>query len=456
MTARAQTPFDLVIRGGVVVSPDAATPAHIAVRGGTVVAIGPAIEGDAHDEIDAAGLHVFPGVVDAHVHFNDPGRSAWEGWPTGSAALAAGGGTVAVDMPLNSDPPLLDGAAFDAKISAAGAGSVVDFALWGGLTPDNLDRMDELAERGVVGFKAFMSNSGIPEFRAADDATLRRGMTTAARLRLPVAVHAEDDALCAERGARAVADGRTSWRDWADSRPVEAETLAIARAIALAAETGCALHVVHVSSGAGVALVTGARAGGIDVTCETCPHYLGLAADDLDALGAVAKCAPPLRSRSEVEALWSALVAGDIHTVGSDHSPAPPSMKAGDDAFAVWGGISGCQTTLPLMLTEGAVQRDIPLPTIARTLADAPAQRLRLPRKGRIEPGYDADIVLVDLAAEWTLGPEDLGYLHRHSPWVGKTFRGRIVRTIRRGATIFRDGETVTAPDGKLVRPDRS
>lgn len=453
MTTHACATFDLIIRGGVVVTPDGAVASDVAVTGGAIVALGPAIMGTANDEIDAAGLHVFPGVVDAHVHFNDPGRSDWEGWPTGSVALAAGGGTVAVDMPLNSDPPLLDGTAFDAKVAAAEAGSVVDFALWGGLTPDNLDRLDELAERGVVGFKAFMSNSGIPEFRAADEATLRRGMKIAARRGLPVAVHAEDDGLCAELTAEAIAAGRTRWRDWAGSRPIEAETRAIARAIALAAETRCALHVVHVSSGAGVALVTAARARGLDVTCETCPHYLALSDDDLDALGASAKCAPPLRSRAEIEALWSALAAARIQTVGSDHSPAPPSMKSGDDAFTAWGGIAGCQTILPLMLTEGARHRDIPLSVIARVLADAPAGRLRLQRKGRIEPGFDADFALVDLAAEWTLDAEDLHYRHRSSPWVGWTFSGRIVHTIRRGFTIVRDGDIVAGAGGELVRP---
>ncbi len=455
MTAGERSHCDVLIRGGMVVTPDTVAPADVAIRGETVVAVGRDLRWSADDEIDAAGMHLFPGVVDAHVHFNDPGRADWEGWPTGSAALAAGGGTVAVDMPLNSDPPLLDGAAFDAKAATTEAGSIVDFALWGGLTPDNLDRLGELAARGVVGFKAFMSNSGIPEFRAADEATLRRGMEIATRFGLPVAVHAEDDALCTDLAARAIASGRRTWRDWAATRPVEAETRAIRRAIALAAETGCALHVVHVSSGEGVALVAAARARGVDVTCETCPHYLGLTADDLEALGAVAKCAPPLRSQSDVEALWSALAAGEIQTVGSDHSPAPPDLKTGDDAFATWGGIAGCQTTLPLLLTEGA-RRSLPLPALARLLAAAPARRLRLPRKGRIAPGYDADIALVDVSAEWTLEADDLRYRHRISPWVGRTFRGRVVRTLRRGATIVGQEWDAPVAGGRLVRPERT
>lgn len=446
--------IDLVIRGAAVVTPDRTIDADVAVADGRIVAVEPEIARPAREEIDGRGLHLFPGVVDAHVHFNEPGRTDWEGWETGGAALAAGGGTTAVDMPLNSDPPLLDGAAFDAKVAAASASSVVDFALWGGLTPANLDRLPELAERGAVGFKAFMSNSGIAEFGAADDAALWRGMTVAAKLGLPVAVHAENDAITTDLAARARAAGRTGWRDWAAARPVVAETEAIARAIHLAEAAGCAVHVVHVSTGAGVAQVAEARARGVDVSCETCPHYLAFTADDLDRLGAVAKCAPPLRSPHDRDALWRALAAGSVDTVGSDHSPAPPELKTGDDAFAVWGGIAGCQTTLPTLLDEGVHARGLPMPRIAAVLAENPARRLRLPDKGRIAVGFDADIALVDLGAEWTLAAADLRYRHRVSPFVGQRFRGRVVRTIRRGETVF-GGGAAPRGGGRLVRPNR-
>ncbi|HEX5500296.1 MAG TPA: amidohydrolase family protein, partial [Thermomicrobiales bacterium] len=238
--------YDLIIRAGQVVSDDGVRRCDVGVSDGKIVAVAPEVAGPTRETIDAAGLHLFPGVVDPHVHFNEPGRTEWEGWATGSAALATGGSTVAIDMPLNSSPPTLDGPSFDAKRAAAEASSCVDFALWGGLTPDNRDRLEELAARGVVGFKAFMANSGIDDFHAADDLTLYEGMRTAARLGLPVAVHAESDAITSRLGARAIAAGRTGVRDYLATRPAIAEIEAVGRALLLAEETGCVLHVVHV------------------------------------------------------------------------------------------------------------------------------------------------------------------------------------------------------------------
>jgi allantoinase len=405
------TEVDLLIRGG--------EPADVAVDDGRIVAIGAELGLSAAETVDAAGLRVLPGAVDAHVHFNDPGRADWEGWSTGTAAAAAGGTTCVIDMPLNAHPPTVDAASFRQKVAAADRSAVTDYALWGGLVPGNVERLAELAELGVVGFKAFMAPSGIDDFEAADDETLAAGMAEAARLGLPVAVHAEDP-------ARFEAPGGRGWRDWAASRPVEAELAAIARAIALAEAARCSLHVVHVSSARGVRLVTEARARGVDVTCETCPHYLVLDEDDFERLGAVAKCAPPLRSRAEVEALRDEVERGAVDLLASDHSPSPPSMKGGDDAFAVWGGISGVQSLVALTLTEG----------IDHALVSArPAERFRLPGKGRLEPGADADIVLVD-DAEWELRPDDLRYRHRHSPYVGRRMHGRVVRAWLRGQPV--------------------
>ncbi|GIW04085.1 MAG: hypothetical protein KatS3mg059_0705 [Thermomicrobiales bacterium] len=231
--------YDLVIRAGQVVTEAGVGRADIAVSDGRIVALEPEIAGTAREEIDAHGLHIFPGVIDAHVHFNEPGRADWEGWAHGTRALAAGGGTCCFEMPLNAHPPTLDAASFDAKRTAAEAAAVTDFALWGGLTPDNLDRLEELAARGVVGLKAFMSQSGIPDFPAADDLTLLDGMRIAARLGLIVAVHAENDTLTSRLAARAIQEGRTGFRDYLASRPAIAEVEAIARAILFAGETGC-------------------------------------------------------------------------------------------------------------------------------------------------------------------------------------------------------------------------
>jgi allantoinase len=412
-------PYDVLIRGD---------DGDIAIADGVIAALE---AGPARAEIDARGLAVLPGVIDAHVHFNEPGRTDWEGWATGTRALAAGGATACVEMPLNAHPPTIDGPAFDAKVTAARASAVVDFALWGGLVPGNLDRLEELAERGVVGFKAFMCDSGIADFPAVDEDTLGAGMAQAAALGLPVAVHAEDPATLREPAG-------TDWRAFVASRPVAAELRAIETAIELARETGCSLHVVHVSTARGVDLVTQS-----DATCETCPHYLTLTEDDLDRFGARAKCAPPLRSAAERDALWERL--GDLAFIASDHSPCPPDMKAGDFTSA-WGGIAGCQTLLPLLLDAG-----VALDEVRRLTSIGPASRLRLP-KGGIALGADADLVLVDLADRHA--PELLDR-HRLSPFAGRPLRGRVVRTLVRGTTVFHDGRIVAEPLGRLLKPTK-
>ncbi|MGH2532592.1 MAG: allantoinase [Thermomicrobiales bacterium] len=447
-------PYDLILRAGSLVSGDGVAVSDIAIADGRIVAVEAEIAGQAREEFDATGLHLFPGVVDPHVHFNEPGRTEWEGWATGSRALAAGGGTTCCEMPLNALPPTIDGPAFDAKCDAAATQSVVDFALWGGLVPGNLDRLDELAARGVVGFKAFMSQSGTPDFEAADDLTLYEGMTRAARLGVIVAVHAENDTITSRLAQRAVAAGKTGVRDYLASRPIIAEVEAIGRAITFAEETGCALHVVHVSTGRGVAAVTAARARGVDVTCETCPHYLVFTEEDVEAIGALAKCAPPIRSAAERDALWQLLETGEIALIASDHSPAPPEMKQHDDVFQIWGGISGIQSTLPIMLSDGHHGRGLSLSRVAAVTATNAARRFRLPNKGRIAPGFDADLALVDLGADQTPRPDDLHDRHRQSPYAGRTFRGRVVRTLLRGETIYLNGAIVAKPVGRLVRPE--
>jgi allantoinase len=445
--------YDLIIRHGTVIMPVVVGETDIAIAGGRIVAMSPQLQGTSAAEIDATGLLIFPGVIDAHVHFNEPGRAEWEGFATGTRALAAGGTTTFFDMPLNAHPPTVDAAAFDLKVAAAQGTALVDFALWGGLVPGNRDRLDELAARGVIGFKAFLSNSGIEDFAAVDDLTLYEGMARAAALNCLVAVHAESDQLTGLLARRAVEQGQVGVRDYLRSRPVVAELEAITRAILFAEETGCALHIVHVSTGRGVALVAEARARGVDVSCETCPHYLVLTEDDMERLGAVAKCAPPLRPPAEQAALWRHLFAGTLPMVASDHSPAPAAMKTADSFFQVWGGISGCQSLLPLLLTDGYIQRKLPLITIARVTAEYVAHRFRLDAaKGRLDVGADADLVLVDLAHSTALQAADLLYRHPHSPYIGKTLHGRIVRTLLRGTTVWHDGKIVSPPIGRLVR----
>ncbi len=444
--------IDLIVRHGRLATERGAPIRDLAVSDGVIVEIAPEIDEAGTEELDATGLYVLAGGIDPHVHLNDPGRAHWEGFAHGTSALAAGGVTTAIDMPLNASPPTVDGHSFDLKLAAGSRASRIDFALWGGLIPGNLEDMDDLAARGVVGFKAFMSHGGLEDFPPADDLTLYEGMQRAAALGLPVGVHAENDAVTRGLAARARAAGHHAMRDWAQARPAIAEIEAIRRAIGLAEETGCALHVVHVSTGRGVALVTEARDRGVDVTCEVCAHHLILTEDDAERLGPIAKCAPPLRAAPEVEALWGALVAGEVQMLASDHSPSPPSAKRGDDAFATWAGIAAGQSTLELVLTEGCATDRLPLHCVGELFAAAAARRFALPGKGRLEPGFDADLTFVDLEHTRRLSSGELRQRHAYTPFAGRTLRARVLRTILRGQTISHLGGSALAPPiGRMV-----
>ncbi len=425
---------DLIIRGA---------ETDIAIEDGLITAIAPDLPA-ASSEIDARHLTVLPGVIDVHVHFNEPGRTEWEGAATGSRAFASAGGTLFFDMPLNSSPCTVNAQAFDEKHAALAKSSVTDFALWGGIIPGNREHLAELAGRGVIGFKAFLSDSGLPEFPRSDDLTLYEGMREAARLDLPVSVHAESEEITRGLAKRFLDAGRCGVRDYLESRPVIAEVEAIERATLIARETGARLHIVHISSGRGVAAALEARARGTDVSIETCPHYLTFTGEDMERLGAVAKCAPPLRDAAEQKRLWEAVQNGSIDIIGSDHSPAPPDMKQGDNFFRIWGGIAGIHATLASLLER------VPLQQISELLAANPARRFRLRRKGRLAVGCDADFALVDLDQAWIMDREMLLQRHPISPYIGRTFKGRVVHTLLRGQEI------PSGTPGRLVRPTKS
>lgn len=448
--------YDLIIRNGMVVGPEESFTGEIGIKNGKIIKITRdiPIEGKANEEIDASGLHIFPGLIDTHVHFNEPGRTDWEGILTGSKSLAAGGVTTYFDMPLNSNPPTIDAYGFRLKQEQAIKKSVTDFRLWGGLVPENVQLLEELIQSGVIGFKAFMSPSGIDEFHHSDDATLMAGMGEIARFGSILAVHAESTVMTELLAAGKIKDGKLSALDYCESRPIISEMEAVRRLLSYAELTGCKVHIVHASSSKVVELITEAKKKGIDVTVETCPHYLSLTSDDFTRLGPIAKCAPPLRSSEEVEALWKALANGEIDVIGSDHSPAPPEMKSSKDGnmFAAWGGISGAQTSLSVLLEEGYWKRNISLQKIAASMSTNPAKRFGLyPQKGAVAEGSDADLALISLNESFTLKADDLFYRHAHSPYIGKTFRGKNRITIVKGSIVYRNGEILPQENTETI-----
>jgi allantoinase len=454
---------DLAIRGAIVIS-DGAYARDILIRDGRVSALVEPGASSADEEIDAAGLFALPGVVDAHVHFNDPGRADWEGWSSGSRAAAAGGVTTVIDMPLNSLPTVLDGASFDLKRAAGERASLVDFALWGGLVGTDPGPLRELAERGAVGVKAFLCDSGVPEFPALASADLVAALGVARDAGLLVAVHAEDEGLIRGASANVRAAGRRDPGAWLASRPATAEARAVANACAAAMVKDAKLHIVHLSAVAALGAIGAARAAGADITVETCPHYLVFDEDDVLAHGPLLKCAPPIRDRANRDALWAALETGRIDLVSSDHSPCPATDKTRgrEDIFAAWGGVSGVQSLLPAVFSE-ARRRGGGMDTrkiagfIAWRLAAKPAERFGLSRqKGRITAGSDADIVLFDPDRAWTLEPAAVQTRSGLTPYTGRRFTGAVVRTLVRGTTVFRDGEfPAAAGHGRFVAAER-
>ncbi|TQR18745.1 allantoinase [Psychrobacillus soli] len=434
--------YDLIIKNGKIVTAESTVQGDIAIKDGKIIEIGQSLQDSADRVIDAEGLHVLPGLIDTHVHFNEPGRTEWEGLETGSRSLAAGGVTTFFDMPLNSTPPTINKENLDLKKACADEKSIVNPRYWGGLVPENIADLKELHENGVIGFKAFMSPSGIADFNHVDDETIFKGMKEIASLGSRLAVHAESTVICDQLAEEKQKQGKTTARDFVESRPIISEIEAVRRIISYAEATGCKVHVVHASSRKVVEVIQAAKDRGVDITVETCAHYLALTVKDLEEKGGLAKCCPPLRDEDEVEDLWVAVANGEINVIASDHSPAPASMKTiTDNYFEGWGGISGAQSTLNVMLTEGYFKRNLPLEKIVALTATNPAKLFGLDSKGTIAKGYDADITIVNLDESFELKNEDLFYRHQHSPYVGMTFKGKVKSTIANGEVVFENGE---------------
>jgi allantoinase len=441
--------LDLVVRARRVVLRDGILAAAIGIRDGRIAAVGP------FDD-QAAGLPpatetvvladdevLLPGLVDTHVHVNEPGRTDWEGFATATRAAAAGGITTIIDMPLNSVPPTVDAPGLQAKRTAASGQIHVDVGFWGGGVPGNAGRLAELHAGGVFGVKVFLADSGAPEFPPLDEAGLRSLMREAAWLGMPVIVHAEDAAVL-EAAPRAA--GR-SYAAFLQSRPPAAEMTAVSAVIDLAAATGARVHVLHLSSAGAVPLIASARRAGLPVTAETCPHYLALAAEDVPDGATVFKCCPPIRGHVNRGVLWEALAGGIIDCVVSDHSPCPPELKQPErgDFGAAWGGISSVQISLPVVWTN-ARARGHSIADVARWMALAPARLAGLAGKGAIAPGYDGDLVAFAPDDRFVVEPSRLLTRHKLTPYAGQQLLGTVRRTWLAGRPVSAD-----EPRGRLL-----
>jgi allantoinase len=441
----------LLVRGERVVLPDGMRSASIAIVDGRIAGILPyAHEETAATIIDAGGLVVMPGIVDTHVHINEPGRTAWEGFASATRAAAAGGITTLVDMPLNSVPATTTVGALRAKRQAAEGQCHVDVGFWGGVVPGNTPELAALGGAGVLGFKCFLSPSGVDEFAHVVEADLREAMPVLAALRVPLLVHAELPGRL--RAVDAGADP-ARYASWLATRPPEAEEAAVALLVSLAREFGVHVHVVHVAAAGAVALLADARAAGVAVTAESCPHYLSFCAEEIPDRGVEFKCAPPIRHRHHRDALWQGLRDGVLDLIATDHSPAPPEVKHLEDGnfLTSWGGISSLQLSLPGVWTE-ASGRGFGVEAVSRWLCGGPARLAGLDRtKGRIAEGADADLVLWDPDGEFVVRADVLEHRHKATPYDGRRMKGRVHRTILRGTTVYENGRVSPTVPGRLL-----
>ncbi len=446
-------PIELVIRGRRVATPGRLGPAAIHIARGTIAAVtdfdavAPGVE-----LVEAGEATVFPGLVDTHVHINEPGRTAWEGFDTATRAAAAGGVTTLLDMPLNSVPATVSVEALEAKRDAARDQCAVDLGFLGGVVPGNADQLEPLVDAGVFGFKCFLVPSGVDEFPAVTEADLRAALPVLARWGSVLMVHAELEDTSGPPGAPG--DPR-AYATWLRSRPARMEAEAIRLVCRLAAEFGVRMHVVHVSSAEGADLLVQARAQGVPVTGETCPHYLTFAAEEIADGATEFKCAPPIRSGEHRRRLWAAVAAGELGMIVSDHSPAPPELKqqGSGDFLRAWGGIASLELGLAAVWT-GARERDMPIEEVAERMGEMPARLVGLSgRKGAIVAGADADLVFWHPDREFVVDPAKLHHRHPLTPYRGRCLAGVIQATYLRGRRVHPREAGDSAPPGRLLSP---
>jgi allantoinase len=446
---------DLVVRGKRIITPEGERAAAIQIHEGTIVRI------SAYDDIparcalyEAGNLAVIPGLVDTHVHINEPGRTEWEGFVTATRAAAAGGITTLIEMPLNSIPATTTVTAFHEKLAAATGKLWVDTGFWGGLVPGNTSELPALWEAGCFGFKCFLVDSGVPEFASVSEKDLREGFPELARIAAPLLAHAEvpgpiDDAT---KCRPASASGRSN-KTWLDSRPRAAENEAIALLLRLAAEYQAHAHIVHLSSSDAIPPIRQAKASGVRISVESCPHYLAFAAEQIPDGATQFKCAPPIREEQNREQLWAALDDGTIDMIATDHSPCPPQMKKLETGnfLDAWGGIASLQLSLPAVWTQ-ARGRGYSLTHIANWMCAAPARLAGLEKKkGAIAIGRDADLVIWNPDAAFRVDPARLQHRHKLTPYAGLDLMGIVETTFLRGKKIFERGGFCSDPAGRII-----
>jgi len=445
---------DLIVRGRRVIAPEGDRSAAIHVRGGVIAAITAfddlpkgSVVHEAHDFV------VMPGIVDTHVHINEPGRTEWEGFSTATRAAAAGGITTLIEMPLNSIPATTTAAGFREKLAATAGKLWVDVGFWGGVVPGNGSELRPLWESGAFGFKCFLVPSGVEEFDYVTERDLRDVLPELGALKAPLLVHAELPGPIAEAEKKLTKADPRRYSAWLASRPRAAENKAIELLVKLARELGTRIHIVHLSSSDAIATLQKAKSDGQAVTVETCPHYLTFDAEEIADGRTEFKCAPPIRERDNREKLWVALGDGTIDFIATDHSPCPPAMKLLEtgDFLRAWGGIASLELSLPAVWTEVS-SRGYAVPRLAEWLCSGPARLAGLERKGRIAVGYDADFVIWNPDGRLSVEPAKLHQRHKITPYAGRELLGQVETTFLRGRKIFERGELSHSPLGQILR----
>jgi len=450
---RASTP-DLIIRSKRAIVPEGERAAAIHIRNGVISEI------SAFDDIpagspvhDAGSSVVMPGLVDTHVHINEPGRTDWEGFSSATRAAAAGGITTLVEMPLNSIPATTTAAAYREKVAAAAGKLWVDTGFWGGVVPGNTDELRALWEAGAFGFKCFLVPSGVEEFPHVAETDLRAALPVLAAMGAPLLAHSELPGPIAEHAKKPLKEDSRRYATWLASRPRDAENEAIALLLKLSREFHARVHVVHLSSSDALPQLQQAKADGLAVSVETCPHYLTFAAEEIPDGATQFKCAPPLRERENLESLWRALGDGTIDFIATDHSPCPPAMKLLEEGgfLRAWGGIASLELSLAAVWTQ-ARSRGYAVPRLVPWLSGGPARLAGLEkRKGSIAAGFDADLVIWNPEATFTVDPAQLHHRHKITPYAGRKLAGTVEATFLRGRKIFDRGEFSPSPIGRVL-----